>query len=606
MGRFIPEEVIEEIRASSDIVDVISDTVRLKKQGNNYTGLCPFHNEKTPSFMVSRDKQIFRCFGCGEGGNAFSFVAKRDNSNFPEAVRTLAQRAGIIIPEDDDQIQSAELKERERFFKVNELAKNYYQDILLNHDTAKGARNYLKNRGITLETIESFQMGFAPPSWDSLLQFLNREGYSGEELEKMGLVLAKTKDVTGFYDRFRNRIMFPIWNVQGKVAGFGGRVLDDGLPKYLNSPETLVFNKSYNLYGINKALNSIRHKDQAIIVEGYLDVITCHQSEIMNVVASLGTAFTKEQGKLLLRYTREIVIAYDTDAAGIKATMKGWQVLDDIGCNVKVVSIPDGKDPDEYIRNHGPEKFMMFIRENALNLCDYKTDRAMEIYDIYTLEGKFKIASEVIPSIRNMSNEIEKDEAIMKLAKRLHLSQDAIRTEVEKNTSKSRNGWIKRDKIADFRDNNSKFVESSFNHKEEKDSRSRAEVSLLALMLNDKKVFSEVKKEIGVHFSSKQEYLNIIDLLNGLSEKESDYQPAALFDQIQDKNTAEALILLLTAVIPIQGSNKTKMVGDCLKVIRQDELRKKREDLLTQMEEADKKRDHELRKQLLLKYSKLI
>lgn len=604
LGGYLPDELIDEIRSANDIVNVISDYVRLKKQGRNFVGLCPFHNEKTPSFMVSQDKQIFHCFGCGEGGNVISFIMKRDGLSFPEAARVLAERAGIVIPEQVDPAASARRQESEQAYKVNELAKDFFQYILKNHDVSKEARVYLAGRGIIDETIDRFQIGFAPPSWDSLLQFMNKKGYSPAKLEKLGLVLPRSKGGPGFYDRFRNRVMFPVWNLQGKVVGFGGRVLDHSLPKYLNSPETVLFNKSCLLYGIHKAAESIRQLDQAIIVEGYLDVITCHQAGITNVVASLGTAFTKEQGKLLLRYTRDIVMAYDADAAGVNATMKGWQMLDDLGCRVKVVSIPDGKDPDEFIRNHGPDEFVELVNKNALSLCDYKTDRAMEKFDIYTLEGKFKIASEVIPSIKNLSNEIEKDEAIMKLAKRLQLSPAAIRTEVKKNPRDSRNNWGNRDKITSLRDNNNKLVLPDKTPKTEKDARFRAEESLMTLMMEDKEVFLAVKEEFGVNISLRQEYVNIISLLDEMVEKESDYQPAALFDRVDDEATAQVLSSLMTKEMPVE--NKAKFVQDCLKTIREDELRKKREDLLRRMEEADRLRDQDLRQQLLLEYSKLI
>jgi len=604
LNRYIPDEIVEQIRASSDIVEIVSDYVRLKKQGRNYVGLCPFHNEKTPSFMVSQEKQIYRCFGCGEGGNIFSFLMKRGNLSFPEAVAVLAERSGISIPEEDDPERDARAKKTEQAYKLNELVKDFYQYVLKNHDIARGARSYLEQRGVTPETADKFQIGFAPPSWDSQINFLKKKGYSVEILEQMGFILAKTKGAPGYYDRFRNRIMFPVWNIQGKVVGFGGRVLDDSLPKYLNSPETPLFNKGHLLYGINKALESIRRLDQVIIVEGYMDVISCHQAGIENVVASLGTAFTPEQGKLLLRYTRQVVFAYDADTAGVNAAMRGWQVLDDIGCRVRVVSIPEGKDPDDYIRNHGPEQFLLLVNERALSLSDYKTDRALEKYDIYTLEGKFKIASEVIPSIINLSNEIEKDEAIMKLAKRLHLSPDAIRAEVEKNARKSRNSWGKRHKITGLRDNKTNFAQPAKSQKEEKDARSKAEETLLIMILEDKSVFSKIKGEVGVHFSSNQEYLNIINLLAEMIENGLDYQPAALFDRMPDEASAGVLSELMAKETP--ADNKVKIIQDCLKTIREDEIRKKREDLLRQMEEADRNRDQDLRNQLLLEYSKLI
>lgn len=605
MSNYIPDEIVDEVRNSSDIVDVISNYVRLKLKGRNYVGLCPFHTEKTGSFTVNREKQIYHCFGCGEGGNVFSFIMRKENLSFPEAVKMLAERTGITVPEgEDDPAQTARLRKREEAFSANELTRDFYHYILMNHETAGEARQYLNKRGISNETAEEFQLGYAPPSWDGLLSFMTKKGYKPDNLERLGLVLAKTKGTSGYYDRFRNRIMFPIWDPRGRVAGFGGRVMDDSLPKYLNSPETIVFNKSHLLYGINKAAENIRQLDQVIIVEGYMDVITCHQTGIRNVVASLGTAFAREQGKLLQRYTREVIIAYDADSAGTSATLRGWQLLDDIGCRVKIVRIPDGKDPDEFIKSHGQGNFLHLVNEKGQSLSDYMTDRSMEKFDIYTLEGKFKVASEVIPSIRNMSNEIEKDEAIQKLAQRLHLSPDAIRSEVEKSGRKSRNSWANRDKITGVRDNNNKSSEVKNRRPTVADARSKAEDSLLALMLEDRDTFVRVKNEIGVNFSSRQEYLNIVGLLNEMAQNESEYQPAALFDRLTDKDTTGLLNSL--TMIEMPAEDRKTVIRDCLKTIKDDEQRKKREELLKQMEEADRLQDQELRQKLLMEYSKLI
>lgn len=604
MGGYLPDDIVDQVRISNDIVSIISDYVSLKKQGQNFVGLCPFHNEKTPSFMVSPDKQIFHCFGCGEGGNVITFMMKREALTFLEAVKMLAQKVGIEIPEEISQEQSARSKELEQAYKINELAKEFFQYILEKHQVADEARQYLSKRGITPETIGKFQIGYAPPSWDGLLEFLKKKGNTPAELEKLGLVLPRTNGKSGYYDRFRNRVMFPVFTAQGKVAGFGGRVLDDSVPKYLNSPETVIFNKSNLLYGLNRATEGIRSVDQVIIVEGYLDVISCHQAGITNVVASLGTALTRNQVKLLLRYSREVIMAYDADSAGVKATLKGWQLLDDLGCKVKVVSIPDGKDPDDFINRHGPDEFLELVSKKSLSLCDYQTDRAMEKFDIYTLEGKFKIASEVIPSIQNLSNEIEKDEAIMKLARRLHLSPEAIRTEVEKNAGHARNSWIKRDKITDLRDNNNKFSTPNVVPKKDKDARSKAEDVLMAMMINDKRVLLAVKEKIGINFNESLEYLNIIGLLNEMAEKELDYQPAALFDRTSDQATLDLLGEMMTREVP--SENKLKIMEDCIKTIREDDFRKKREELLQLMEEADKNRDQELRNRLLTEYSKLL
>lgn len=601
MVKRIPDEIIQDVRSSNDIVDIVSETVRLKRQGHNFIGLCPFHNEKTPSFTVSQDKQIFRCFGCGEGGNVFSFIMKRDNLSFPDAIKTLAKRAGIAIPETEDPRAAAENKRRKRFYEINELAANFYHYILLNHKSAEEARAYLKSRQIKPETAENFQLGYALPSWDALSQFLQKKGCHMAELEQAGLVVARNNG-SGYYDRFRNRIIFPIKDLSGQVVGFGGRVMDDSQPKYLNSPETPLFNKGTLLYGLNRAVEGIRRDEKVIIVEGYMDVIACHQAGITNAVASLGTALTKEQGKLLLRHTRDMTIAYDSDTAGVNAALRGWQVLDELGSRVKVVKLPDGKDPDEFIRNNGLDKFMKVLDENALSLPDYLAERAMEKYDIYTLEGKFKIASEVIPSIKNMSNEIEKEDAVLRLAQRLHISPDAIITEVKKSEPNKRNSWIKPDKNAVNRDNKSN---SGLSKKTETlDARAKAEKNIISLIIDDPKLLNKLNEEIGLNFTVNQEYLNIINILDRVTAQEINYTPAALFDMTQDQATLDTIKGMAVSRIP--STDKEKLFNDCIKVIRDDENRKVREDLLKRMEEADRNRDEKLRQKLLLEYTKLI
>ncbi|MFZ5640662.1 MAG: DNA primase [Bacillota bacterium] len=272
---YIPEELVEEIRLRNDIVDVVSDYVRLKKQGRNYIGLCPFHNEKTPSFVVHPDNQVFRCYGCGEGGNIFGFLMKKEGLSFPEAVKLLADKAGINLPDPQDPAEHKNLKIREEAHRLNELARDFYSYVLQKHEIAGEAREYLAKRGVSPEMTELFQLGYAPPGWDNLLSFLTKKGHREEQLARLGLVTARPNG-TGHYDRFRHRLMFPIWDVRGKVIGFGGRVLDDTLPKYLNSPETPVFNKSYLLYGLHLAAPHIREQDEVIIVEGYMDVLTAY------------------------------------------------------------------------------------------------------------------------------------------------------------------------------------------------------------------------------------------------------------------------------------------------------------------------------------------
>lgn len=331
---YIPQEILDEIVARCDIVSVINEYVPLKRRGSNYQGLCPFHNEKTPSFSVSPGKQIFHCFGCGKGGNVFRFVMEIEGISFVEAVEKLAKRAGVQLPEKELTAgQRKQMEQRKRYLQINELVTRYYHTVLMEHAMGQPYRDYLQQRQITRETAEKFRLGATPNGWDSLYQFLKTKKINPQEMLDLGLVSVSQK--TGRYvDRFRQRLMFPIGDEKGNIIAFGGRIIDkESSPqKYLNSPDTPLFHKSRNLYGLHLARNKIRNVDQAIIVEGYMDVISCHQYGINNAVAPLGTAFTPEQGKLLMRNTYQVGISFDGDSAGVKATMRCLDILSDLGC----------------------------------------------------------------------------------------------------------------------------------------------------------------------------------------------------------------------------------------------------------------------------------
>lgn len=317
--RFVPPEIIEEIREKTDIVEVISDYVSLKRQGKNYVGLCPFHIEDTPSFSVSPDKQIFYCFGCHKGGSIINFIMEQENLTLPEAATKLAEKAGIVIPDSSPKSRnSVDQSEKIRLTTMHEAAADYYHHLLLNAKMAEEPLNYLKKRGISLEVIKEFRLGFAPKAWDYLIKHLLAQGFQEREMEKAGLAAKSARGT--YYDKFRNRIMFPIQDFKGKVIAFGGRAFHDELPKYLNSSETPIFNKSRNLYGLSNAAGMIRQKDEAVLMEGYMDVLAAHQYGIKNAVASLGTSLTPEQGKLLKRYSANVLISYDADPAGVQAT----------------------------------------------------------------------------------------------------------------------------------------------------------------------------------------------------------------------------------------------------------------------------------------------
>lgn len=415
----ISEEILEKVKEQNDIVDVISERVRLKKSGRNFTGLCPFHNEKSPSFSVSQEKQIYKCFGCGEAGNVISFVMKDRNMVFLDAVKYLADRANISLGiESKEKNKNAERKEV--LYKVNVEAAKFFFSNLMNTPSAK---EYFLNRGIKEETIKRFGLGFAKDGWNNLIFHLRKRGIKDDIMEAAGLI-SVNREKGKKYDRFRNRVMFPVFDYRGKVIGFGGRVLDDSKPKYLNSPETLVFQKGTNLYGLNFALKHTMKERYFVIVEGYMDLITLHQYGITNVVASLGTALTINQARLLKRYADKVVISYDADVAGQMATLRGLEVLRTAGFDVRVLQIPQGKDPDEFVRSNGKEAFLKLINA-AEPLIDYRIKKAEEGIDFKDSQSIIVYAEKVMEIIADL-NPIEKDVYIKKASENTGIKEQLL------------------------------------------------------------------------------------------------------------------------------------------------------------------------------------
>ncbi|GAA0718962.1 DNA primase [Clostridium malenominatum] len=410
----ISEDVILRVKELNNIVDVISETVRLKKSGKYYTGLCPFHNEKTPSFTVTQDRQIYKCFGCGEAGNVITFVMKTKNLTYIDAIKNLAERANIVI----DYNESSITDNSEKLYRINRDAARYFY---YNLRKDKIAMNYLLKRGLAPNIINKFGLGYALNSWDALLKFLKSKGYTELDMLSAGLILKNNNN--GYYDRFRNRIIFPVFDYRGKVIGFGGRVMDNSNPKYLNSPETSIFKKGTNLYGINYAIQDNKEKI-FIIVEGYMDCISLHQHGINMAVASLGTALTTNQAKLLKRYADKVVIAYDADSAGEKATLRGLDVLKEEGFDVRVISIPEGKDPDDYIKNKGKDGFWHLV-EGALELEDYKIQKATKGLNLNSANDVAKYADLTVDIIKDLQP-VEKDIYINKLSQQTGIQNQAL------------------------------------------------------------------------------------------------------------------------------------------------------------------------------------
>jgi DNA primase len=506
LASFIPEDKIAEIKNAADIVDIVSESVILKKAGKNYTGLCPFHSEKTPSFTVSQEKQIFHCFGCNTGGNVFSFLMKQEGLSFPEAVRRLANRCGVDVPNKQlSSDQKRRISERENLFDINRRAGDLYHRNLLSGRAGQIARDYLSKRGFSQHTIETFKLGYALDSWDHLLKYFSNRRISVRLLEKSGLILAR-KNKSGHYDRFRNRIMFPIFDVNSQIVGFGGRVLDDALPKYLNTPETAVYNKRRSLYGIHRAKDTCRAAGTVFIVEGYLDLLRLHQHGIENAVATLGTALTAEHLKLLKRYAGRMVLVYDSDEAGIRSAKRCieifWKehvdfrredVFSEDQADTRILVLPAGHDPDSYVQENSLEAFRELASE-AAGIMTFLMDCAIREHGL-TPEGRIRIVSDLQKPLSAINDPVARSVYIQQLAERVGISESAVLERVRSLISKkSRAGMA-----AGYPVNGSvgSNPDSGFAVKD-KDLTSevgnRFERQIIAMMLQFPEVLSEISK----------------------------------------------------------------------------------------------------------------
>ena len=419
---YYPEELIEEVRTRNDIVEVISGYVRLQKKGSNYFGLCPFHNEKSPSFSVSPGKQMYYCFGCGAGGNVITFLMEYENQTFPEAVRTLAQRAGIALPEADDSKEAKQADSRRaKLLEINKEAAKYFYYQLRTERGSVGME-YLRKRELSDETMNHFGLGYANKYSNDLIQYLKSKGYSEDLIRDAGLCNVDEKH--GMYDKFWNRVMFPIQDINHRVIGFGGRVMGDGKPKYLNSPETEIFDKSRNLYGLNFARTS--RKGNVILCEGYMDVIAMHQAGFTQAVASLGTAFTSGQASLLRRYANEILLSYDSDGAGVNAALRAIGILKEAGMIGRVINLEPYKDPDEFIKALGGEEFQKRL-DHAENSFFFELRQLQKNYDLSDPEQKTAFHREIARKLCTFSEEVERENYIEAVAQKYHISFENLR-----------------------------------------------------------------------------------------------------------------------------------------------------------------------------------
>lgn len=448
----IPQEIVDRIQENIDIVDVIGDFVSLKKKGQNYTACCPFHNEKSPSFNVNPARGIYKCFGCGKAGDAIQFVMDMEGLGFQETLKYLAKKYNIEIKEEEQSSEELQQQnERESLLIVLNYAKNYYHDTLVNHEDGRSiGLSYFKERGFSQKTIEKFELGYSLDEWDALLKDATKGNYKQEILEKAGLIVkrenANDSKSTKYYDRFRGRVIFPIHNVTGKTIAFGARILkaDKNQPKYLNSPETEVYHKSKILYGIFQAKQAIRQEDNCLLVEGYTDVISLFQAGIENVVASSGTSLTEDQIKLIKRYTQNITVLYDGDAAGIKASIRGIDMILQEGLNVSVVTFPDGEDPDSYVRRVGGTEFASYLKTTRKDFISFKAELFLKDAQNDPLK-KADVAREMVVSISKISDSIKREIFIKQSSTILNISEDTLIKEVNKtrlNESKKQDSQV--------------------------------------------------------------------------------------------------------------------------------------------------------------------
>ncbi len=584
----IPQEIIDEVRERSDIVEVASQYLRLNKSGKNHKALCPFHTEKTPSFIISPERQIFHCFGCGAGGNAFNLVMKLENVDFVSALKTLAEKAGVRIPESTSPQEAEAVKEKKRLYEINEVAARFYQEILEKTGEGRKVYKYLRERKLKEETINKFRLGYASDSWDSLLKNLEKRGISLKLAEKARLI-SPSREGGRYYDYFRKRIIFPILDLKGRVVAFGGRVLPtpppsggekEALPKYLNSPETPVFNKGGGLYGLNFAQNDVRSLDQVIIVEGYMDVLTAHQEGIVNVVASLGTSLTSGQAGLLVRYTSQAIIAYDPDTAGEMAALRGFDLLLERGMKVKILSLPEGEDPDKFIREKGREEFSKNL-DSSRSLLDYRFHLAFSRSDASTVEGKVKIEEELLPTLARISNSIEQKAWVKKLSEKLKVEE----------------ALILRD-LAEAGKGKPRFLAEEISLPSPSE---LAEENLIQLMLENPAIITRVKEDLSEEPFSNSDYGKIIAMIFDLETKGESVAATRIVDLAEDELASLVTELSLKK---IEG-DREKMTSDCVEKIKRENLKSQMEKLQGEIRGAEQSGKVELLKKLLSQYQEL-
>ncbi len=572
----INETTIEEVRSRADIVGLVEEYVSLQKRGKNYSGLCPFHQEKTPSFTVSADKQIFYCFGCGEHGDVFSFLMKINNMTFPEAVRHLAGKTGVVIPE---RVLGTEEKEhytiKEQIVKINGLAVEYYAGMLRT-EAGRKAREYLNKRDIGQRAVEEFRIGFAPEGWQGLLDFLQRKGISPQLAEQAGLAVSRSGTGNrGYYDRFRGRIIIPIENSDGRAVAFGGRVMEGGEPKYLNSPESPVYTKGDNLFGLFRAREAIRSAGFAILVEGYFDLVSLWAAGIKNVVATLGTALTRAQVDLLGRYTKKVAAVFDPDEAGRKALARSLELFLAGNIHAMAVILPAGYDPDSFVRTKGRLK-MEELLAGAQPMADYYIEEILG--KAGTLQEDRDTLRDAVAFVKKIDDAVERNLFIKKVAEKLNIDQDVLKNEVGRSLSHAPSSGISRS-VAQMAGGNE-----------------RLELALIHMLLESPELISSARA-LGIFKYFKSEGLKTVgELLMLNSEKEggNNYNMVSFLTGVEEEKIKKILYGLLVGENPYTGEQRNRLFADTVRQIRRRWYRDRHRALQERISKADRAGDREL------------
>lgn len=566
------DELIDEIKNNNDIVDVVSQYVHLKRSGRNYFGLCPFHNEKSPSFAVSPDKQIFHCFGCGVGGNVIHFISKIEGINFRESIELLAERANITLPKLESIGDNKTQELKDKIYQINKNAAYFYHENLYK-PTAKAAQEYVKIRKLNNATLKEFLIGYSG-NYNELYNFLKTKGFSDEAILASDLV--NRNDRGQFIDRFRHRLMFPIQDVRGRIIAFGGRVLDDSKPKYINSPENLVYSKGRHLFGL---YNAKKHDTKKIlIVEGYMDVISLHQRGITNVVASLGTAMTEAQGRLLRRSSEQIILGYDADGAGQEAIVRGLDILRNLGCDVRVLQISGAKDPDEYVTKYGPERLKKCI-DDAISLVEFKVRVLKRTLNLDNTADKIKFLNEVAKILARVENSMEQEIYIEKISKDYDISKEALYSEIKK--------------ILYPKNTNSKILEkrnTQYNIVKKEDTkiseaRLKRENTIIAMLLmSNANVYSKIKNKIKPEDFKYEKNKKILEKVYAEYEKgiTEIYDVLSLFE---DEDIINHITEIMAKDYGITDIDKG--IDDILNTYERENLKEKRDEILKSLEDSE-------------------